>query len=244
MAQVRVPTFVVIGGGSVGSSYVRQILRALAAGRLETDEIRVVDRDPGCLVGQQRHPRVRLEVAEWSAWLDAHLDAVGPDAHLVPYHWAPHLLEGWLARQVEAAGGDARRGGEIPPRRVPFELGTRQGDRALSYATWACPPMCIEPELCPHTRGPRDWSLAGHLARGLPGDPFDEPVVFRCLHFVYGVGTIALSEILASRDRVVAGLGAGRRTYLVATSSHCHALATVLAVMPRQASCLPVAGTR
>ena len=44
----RAPTLVVIGGGDVGERYVRQLLRALAAGRLETERIVVVDRDPEC----------------------------------------------------------------------------------------------------------------------------------------------------------------------------------------------------
>jgi hypothetical protein len=41
-----------------------------------------------------------------------------------------------------------------------------------------------------------------------------------------------MREILAARDRVVAGIPRGSRRYLVATSSHCHALATVLEVSP------------
>jgi hypothetical protein len=47
------------------------------------------------------------------------------------------------------------------------------------------------------------------------------------MHLVYGVGTIPVREILSARDRLRAGLGT-RRSYLVATSSHCHALATRL----------------
>ena len=88
--------------------------------------------------------------------------------------------------------------------------------------------MCIEPALCPHTRGPRDWSLAADLATPRAGEPFDEHVVFRCLHLVYGVGTTPVAEIVAARDRLVAGLRRGHRTYLVSTSSHCHGLATPL----------------
>jgi len=41
------------------------------------------------------------------------------------------------------------------------------------------------------------------------------------------VATIPVREVLGARDRVLAG-GARRRSYLVATSSHCHALATRL----------------
>jgi hypothetical protein len=230
--RLRIPAFVVIGGGEIGAGYVRQLLRAVRAGRLETDRIVVVDRDPGCAAAADTDSRLRVAVADWSAWLEAGLDDAGPEAHLVPYHWAPHLLVDWLAGQVRRAGGVAERGGEIPARGVPFERETQDGDRALSYATWVCPPTCIEPARCPHTRGPKDWSLAGDLAAGRPEDPFDDRIVFRCLHLLYGVGTVPVRDVLAARDRAVLGLGRGRRRYLVATASHCHALAAALIVRP------------
>jgi hypothetical protein len=234
VSAISVPAFAVIGGGADGAFYVRQLLRAVHAGRLHTERILVVDRDPGCVASALGDPRVRVETADWGDWLDAGLERLGPDGHLVPYHWAPHLLFDWLSRQVAEAGGFAARGGAAPPRGLPFENTTRAGDRALSYATWPCPPACIEPELCPHTRGPKDWSLAGDLAGG--GAGVDGAVVFRCLHLVWGVGTIPVAEILAARDRVLAGLASGPRRWLVSTSSHCHALAAVLEVAPATVS--------
>jgi len=226
----RAPTLVVIGGGDVGERHVRQLLRAAAAARLSTDRIVVVDRDPQCAARVHDDPRVRFDVADWSAWLDANLDALGPDDHVVPYHWAPHLFLDWLRRQVSRAGACATTGGDWPARGTPYEGATTAGDRALSYATWPCPPMCIEPALCPHTRGPKDWSLAADLAAPREGERFDGHVVLRCLHFVFGVGTTPVAEIRAARDRMLEGLRASRRTYLVSTSSHCHGLATPLTV--------------
>lgn len=228
---LRVPTFVVIGGGIDGATHVRQLLRASAAGRLSTDRICVVDRDPSCPASRFTDPRIRIEAALWSEWLDEHLDLLGPADHLVPYHWAPHLLVEWLSRQAARAGATVQRDGSVPPHGVPYERPTVAGDTALSYATWLCPPLCIEPALCPHTRGPRDWSLAGDLEPDLE-DGSLERIVFRCLHLVYGVGTVPVAAISAARDRLFAGLRRGPKRYLVATSSHCHALATTLQVVP------------
>jgi hypothetical protein len=226
-APLHVPALIVIGGGDVGSGYVRQLLRAVRAGRLATGRVVVVDRDPACAARAfDGDPLVRLEVADWSGWLDAHLSSFGPDDHLVPYHWAPHLLLDWLAR---ATGGHVDRATAWPARGTPYEGPTGAGDRALSYATWPCPPMCIEPALCPHTRGPRDWSLAADLGAPARAEPFGGHVVFRCLHLVYGVGTIPVREMLDARDRLRAEAGTPR-TYLVSTASHCHGLATPLTV--------------
>jgi hypothetical protein len=226
-----VPTLVVIGGGDVGVATVRQLLRARAASRLETGAIRVVDRDPRCAVaGGRPQAPVRVETADWSAWLDAHLEELGPEDHLVPYHWAPHLLLTWLRRQAERSGYRVLEGPPVPPRGLPYEAPTGAGDRALSYASWPCPPLCIEPRLCPHTRGPRDWSLAEDLSGASDGAPFDDALVLRCLHLVFGVGTVPVAEILAARDRLLPGREGGARSWLIATSSHCHALARVLRI--------------
>ena len=86
------PSVIVIGGGEVGAGQVRQLLRAVAAGRLQTDRILVVDRDAACRARAFDDPRVQVETAEWSQWLDRNLSASGAGDHLVPYHWAPHLL--------------------------------------------------------------------------------------------------------------------------------------------------------
>lgn len=219
------PAFAVIGGGEAGVYYVRQLLRADAAGRLAVPAVVVVDRDPACAVSRlPGDARVSLAVSDWGAWLDGGLDALPSGAQLVPYHWAPHLLREWLERQVRRQGGEAVRGGAVTPHGMPWESDLPSGDRALSYATWTCPPTCIEPSLCPHTRGPKNWSLAADLLRARAADPWDERIVFRALHLAWGVGTIPVAAILAARDRVVAGI-ATPRLYLVATSSHCHALA-------------------
>lgn len=230
--MIRVPTFVVIGGARDGAFYARQLLRAVAAGRLDTERILVIDRDPACAVARQLGERVELVVEDWDRWLDRALEHYDPADQLVPYHWAPHLLVGWLARQAARCGAAVALGGELAPRGLPLERPTGDGDLALSYATWLCPPTCIEPALCPHTRGPKDWSLAAELERARPGEPIHDRIVFRSFHLAYGVATIPIADILAARARLLGGLRLGTRCYLVATASHCHALATRLEVTP------------
>lgn len=230
-ALLHVPRFVVVSGGPDGAFYARQLLRARAAGRLSTDAIHVIDRDPECAAARLGDPLVHVEPADWSDWLDARLDTFDAADQLVPYHWAPHLLFDWLARQARRAGASARRLTPPAPAGLPFERVTSAGDRALSYATWACPPTCIEPAACPHTRGPKSWSLARDLER----DESCEALVLPCLHLTYGVSTIPLAAVLAARDRIVAAVAAGPRRFLVATSSHCHALAALLEVLPVRA---------
>ena len=171
-------------------------------------------------------------------WLFANLERFGAGDQLVPYHWAPHLLVEWLARHARAAGASVSRDGDFGKVGTPFERTTGAGDRALSYATWTCPPTCIEPALCPHTRGAKDWSLARRLEDTPSG--CDESIVFSSFHLVYGVATIPVASILASRDRLLRGIEEGPRTYSIATASHCHGLATRLLVTPQLAPLAPV----
>ena len=238
-APLRVPRFIVIGGGeTTGVFYVRQLRRAVAAGRLETEEIVVVDRNASCPAADVVGDQVRLDVASWNDWLFANLDRFEVGDQLVPYHWAPHLLVDWLARHARAAGALVSRDGDFDEVGTPFERTTGDGDRALSYATWTCPPTCIEPELCPHTSGEKDWSLAGDLEQA-PGG-CDESIVFPSYHLIYGVATIPVSTILAARVRLLRGIEEGSKTYRIATASHCHGLATRLLVTPQLTALAPV----
>ena len=224
------PALIVIGGGDVGERLRAPApARGRAPGRLATDRIVVVDRDPGCA---RARPRASAAFASTSrtgpsGWTRT-CDRCGPGDHLVPYHWAPHLLLDWLRRRAHGWPVD-RTGGEWPVRGTPYEGTTGAGDRALSYATWPCPPTCIEPALCPHTRGS---TTGASRATCRPPDrerdvrrPRRLPLPALRLRRRHDPG----AEILAARDRLRRGRGRAR-TYLVSTASHCHGLATPLTV--------------
>ncbi len=117
--RLRVPHFVVIGGGAAGAVSVRQLLRAVAAGRLETNRIVVVDRDPACAAARSPAERIFLEISDWSEWLDAHLDRLGPADHLVPYHFGTAPASG-----VAGAAGAPRGGLGLERRSHPPPQGS------------------------------------------------------------------------------------------------------------------------
>jgi len=204
---------------------VRRLFRAEALGKITFGRIVVVDRDPGCAVAGLVNERVRLEVASWRDWLAENLSRSGMADHLVPYHWAPHVLLDWLTADLSRHGLTLRRAPEMgaPPARPPVLRETKAGDLAMSYAEWLCPPACIEPALCPHTRGPKSWSLAAELARA------PRSFVFPCLHLAHGVGTIPLSAIFGVRDHLVSALRRGEvgpdAPVWIGSASHCHGLA-------------------
>lgn len=204
---------------------MRRLFRAEAAGKITFGRIVVIDRDPSCAAAGLASDRVRLETAAWDDWLAQNLSRSGMGDHLVPYHWAPHVLLDWLAADLRRHGLSLlrRRHPTDPPVRPPVLRETKAGDLALSYAEWLCPPACIEPALCPHTRGKKSWSLATELAKA------PRSFVFPCLHLAYGVGTIPLSAIFGVRDRLVDALGRGQLgpagPAWISSASHCHGLA-------------------
>lgn len=59
--------YVIAGGGAYGAHYVKKLLRGIDSGRIELDEIVVVDRATTCQVAKlaEAQPAVRLEVSEW-----------------------------------------------------------------------------------------------------------------------------------------------------------------------------------
>jgi len=232
---------VVVGGGCYGSYYVRQLRRAVAAGAVRCDRVVVVDREPACAVAATREagdPLVRLEVAEWRAYFSRYLAGAGETDAIVPSPLMPHLLRDWLLDSARARWPE--REVAVAPLPVapdvPWQRAAPDGTHYVSFATWMCPINCIEPGVCPHTRGPRDWSLAPALQRyadalNAGGAHAVVPFLFRCLHRAYGVGMIDVADVRAA-DAAIAAAGAGGRTVdaLVGTVSHCHGAVSRLTV--------------
>jgi hypothetical protein len=246
----RYGTIVIVGGGCYGSYYVRQLGRAARAGALTAEHVLVVDRDPKCRVsselGGADTANVEVVVAEWSAFFDSYLDAAAastartasdaPDA-IVPSPLMPHLMYEWLERRARARW--PHRTVEMrpldAPSGIPWQKRGEDGTQYVSFAEWVCPVNCIEPALCPATRGERSWSMppavmaateeARRNGRNLAG-----PVIFHCQHRAYGVGMFDTSAVVAGDEVVRRAAESGAAEVLVGTVSHCHGALSVLAV--------------
>lgn len=244
-------TIVVVGGGCYGAYYVRQLGRASRAGALRWRRLVVVDRDSECRVaaivaGAPRagdeewpagavSPAPELVVAEWRAWFGDFLArAAGAPAAserdaVVPSPLMPHLMFDWVLERARARWPE-RSVEHLPLDRVPstpWARAGRDGTMYVSFATWECPINCVEPARCPHTRGPRDWSLPVALRREADdwrsaGSGVAGPYVFAVTHRAYGVGMLDVRDVVAA-DRALRETGErGTAEVLVATTSHCH----------------------
>ena len=254
-ATLRFGTIVVVGGGCYGFYYLRQLMRAAAAGAATWERLLVVDRDPRCKVameGASATPRQPLDAprhavvcAEWMTFFRTYLDEAAGDAArtrhdaIVPSPLMPHLMYDWLLDRARRRWPGRR----VEPRRlavapnVPWTRAGDDGTHYVSFAEWMCPINCIEPPRCPHTRGPRTWSMPPAITdfvddRRRAGDELHGPCVFHCTHRTYGVGMIDTRDVLAA-DRLVADAGtSGPADVLVGTASHCHGALGILSVGP------------
>jgi hypothetical protein len=229
----RFGRIVVVGGGCYGRYYVRQLRRATAARALTCEGVLVVDHDPACAVSESLpadDPLVRLEVAEWRSFFADYLPTAAAADAIVPSPLMPHLLRDWLidAARSRWPAREVRTEPLPAPPDVPWERAAPDGTHYVSYATWMCPINCIEPDTCPHTRSPRDWSLAPALRAysddlHRPGRTDVTPFLFRCVHRAYGVGMIDVADVQAA-DAAISAAGADGRAVdaLVGTVSHCH----------------------
>ena len=240
-ALQRFGTIVVCGGGCYGSYYVRQLGRAAAAGAAAWDRLLVVDRDPACTVA--RAAAAEVIVADWGSFFAAWLGEAARDPAaragdaIVPSPLMPHLMFDWLADRARGRW-PARRVERRPmphPPATPWQRSAPDGTHYASFAEWMCPINCIEPARCPHTRGPRDWSMPVALrahAEALRADDrtVAPAVVLHCAHRVYGVGMIAVPDVLGG-DAVVAAAGTrGAARVLISTASHCHGAVAMLEI--------------
>lgn len=225
---------VIVGGGCYGSYYVRQLRRARERGAVVIRELIVVDRDPACAVAQEQSTDLRFVESDWAAFMDRFLATpADADDAIVPSPLMPHLFLHWL--RDRAVGRDRSSAVAIEPpdelEGVPWQRVGNDGSRYVSFAEWMCPVNCIEPRICPHTRGVRDWDMS-RTAAATPN--LDAVAVLHCTHRTYGVGMIDVRDIQAA-DLVVARTFETRGAalpvrILVGTVSNCHGALGVLRV--------------
>jgi len=251
-------TIVIVGGGCYGSYYLRQLQRAGAAGAVGWQRLLVIDRDPACRVIAEAAatarawpvglPNHEVITADWLGFFGGYLDAAASDPAsaqsdaIVPSPLMPHLMYDWLLERARRRWPDrsvGRRPLEVAPS-VPWTKAGGDGTQYVSFAEWMCPINCIEPARCPHTRGPRSWSMPPaiqafvHERKGA-GQELHGPCVFHCTHRAYGVGMLDTRDVIAA-DLLVAAAGtAGAADVLVGTASHCHGALGVLSIGPPSA---------
>lgn len=245
----RYGDIVIVGGGCYGSYYLRQLRRAAAAGAVTWNRLLIVDRDPECQVLRDATVDASTSVVtrEWGAFFAEYLGAKSaegeagnarqdaPEDAIVPSPMMPHLMAQWVMNRARARWPGrmmrfAPLGGAVD---VPWQRRGDDGTHYVSFATWMCPINCIEPRICPHTRGARAWSLPPSLrafveTERLRGRKLDGPAVFHCVHRAYGVGMFGVREVLDA-DRLVAQVAAARAAeVLIGSVSHCHGALAVL----------------
>lgn len=249
-------TIVIVGGGCYGSYYVRQLRRAHSAGAISCTSLVVVDRDPDCAVaGADRAvsdgPPLEIVVSDWAEFFRNYLNEARARAEpstdaIVPSPLMPHLLYDWLLERARVrwpARAVSTRPVSDPPA-VPWSRAGENGTRYVSFADWMCPVNCVEPRLCPHTRGERSWSLPVALreyvgAQNARGNAIAGPVIFHCTHRAYGVGMIDTADVVEA-DRMVSQSGAsGSVNVLVGTVSHCHGALNLLSVGDTSLTVMP-----
>jgi hypothetical protein len=256
MSEITLGEVIIVGGGCYGTFYARQLTAARDKGKAEFERLLLVDQNPSCQFAREmgNAPDRELVVEDWDHFFDGYLARKGaalkgstrPSAHppirqdvIVPSPLMPHLMYQWLLR--EARKRWPGRQVETVPLPVgpgtPYDRLHPDGTRYVSFADWLCPTHCVEPALCPVTRAPRTWEMSDAVTalthwlgeeRQVAG-----PVLFRCEHLVFGVGTFAVTDVLAG-DIVVREAGAGGEPVdlPVATLSSCHGAVNLLHLGP------------
>lgn len=229
-------TIVIVGGGCYGTFYVRQLQRARDAGKIRYERIVVADRDPKCAAAQLG---VEVNVAEWREFFANYLSACSTTSRdaIVPSPLMPHLMYAWLSDRAKERWPSRVVETRPLPRApdVPWHNVAPDATSYASYATWTCPINCIEPRLCPHTRGDRSWTMPAAAASLIHGSASDAealagPVIFHCTHRAFGVGMFDTRDVVAADAFVASEAAQSPANVLVGTVSHCHGAFNVLHV--------------
>lgn len=247
----RYGTIVVVGGGCYGSYYIRQLCRANRADAISWDRLLVVDRNASCAAAVRtdleqhdlRSPEPSIVVAEWSEFFHTYLGGWKDDSDsqesdsIIPSPLMPHLLYEWVRDRASSRWPDRSvstiaLNGQPD---TPWQSSAPDGTHYVSFATWTCPVNCIEPEICPHTRAERTWTMPKAMEQYVElerssGRPIEGPLVFHCTHRAYGVGMIPVKAVVDADIQVASAAGAAPTRFVIATVSHCHGAINVLSV--------------
>ena len=225
-------TIVVVGGGCYGSFYLRQLFRARTAGALTWDRVVVVDRRRDCPAAGLLDPSSSLAVQDWTQYFGEYFPSASEGDAIVPSPLMPHLMYEWVRDRAKSRWpGRAittRPLPSVPP--TPWERAAPDGVHYVSFATWMCPINCIEPATCPHTKGPRTWTMPATIRDYVAQEGIAGPALFHVTHRAYGVGMLNVADVLAA-DRLVQEVAEDKAAQvLVGTVSHCHGALAVLSI--------------
>lgn len=227
-------TIIIVGGGCYGSYYLTQLHRARKAGAVEWRRLVVVDKDAKCKVATGNYDlQCELIIQDWRDFFNEYLSACsstdpGTDA-IVPSPLMPHLMYEWLISRAKARwpNREINTAPIDPPLATPWHNSAPDATHYTSFATWMCPINCIEPRLCPHTKGPRDWDMveparAYVQERRQARHKILGPFLFQCTHRAYGVGMFETAEVVKADEVISREGGSGPVDCLIGTISHCH----------------------
>lgn len=219
----------IFGGHPLAVSYFEDLRAAGQSGALPFQDLFCIDADPSCKAAKLypdhfilKSPADFIRDALHDPQIDRARDTIIPD-HTAKHIFLQVFLD--LARQKypDATIALSPLSSQLTP---PF-LHKSEDDAvwAISYATWACPPECDEPEICPHTEAKRDWDW-GKTLQELKSEQKDARLyLFACQIIHKQIAEITLSHIIKETERFLADLSQEKAlACIVGTHSHCHGI--------------------
>ncbi len=149
------------------------------------------------------------------------------DDAIIPDHTAPHVMLKVVFSLIER--NFKNKIAELKPFNSTFAtpfLHKSQNDAiwAMSYATWACPPECDEPKICPHLKSERHWDF-NSIGLNLSSDPHIFLAQFSCQIIYKQVAYLAIIPLVQKISELIYEIQENNyESYLVMTHSHCHAI--------------------
>jgi len=185
----------------------------------------ILDRNPNCQATHERLSKDPLAFI-FGEWEDILLTSfsnneIKKNDLIIPSPFQGLLIFNWLKKEAnlvdrvmlpvklpEIGGG------------LPYEkLGTDNLTRYSSYADWICPPFCIEPKICPATKGLKSWDMRDLISNYALEKNIMRSFFFVCLHWLYGVGGVPADSFFKARNFVREGPPGD---FLISSMSTCH----------------------
>lgn len=221
----------ILGGHKLAVSYAKKLLVAHGRGDFKFENLFCVTPDADAAAHTELASSQVIQNTNEDFLLDAwkRRAEFAEDDVLVPDHTAKHVMLQTYLKLVATEFPDLQtKLTPIPgtwdiPVLMKFE---NDALWAISHANWTCPADCSEPEVCPHTNGPRDWNFHQSLEPFLK-DQLDDFTSYRfgCQELFAEICHLPFHRIFELMNQFQNSLTQNpEQKTLIATHSHCHGI--------------------
>jgi len=230
--MLEINNIIILGGGCYGSLFSKRLIKGKQKGLVSFSSLIVIDKNEDCkLKKEAKEEDIIFYRADWLDFLVKEYPKIMRERdYLVVPCIGPHFIFKYIEAKLREENGYEMR---LPIFNMklgtPFEKDV-ENNKYLSFAQWQCPPLCIEPQICPAINKTRSWNLKETLISYFKNHneiAGDNVFVFEIGNYINAVGLVEIKMILEAYEELRRKINKKFQKFMIATVSKCHGEASL-----------------